>query len=172
MRSIWVLVLSLHTNLTRILLSWDFRTQRLHDFSFSHTQFHYHIYWVPVAGSRYSDSRRAGRSGDRIPVGARFSAPVQTGPGAHPASYTICTGYFPAVKRLGSVVNHPPTSSAEVKERVEYTSTSLGLCNRVMASTCCGWRRRSVGMEDSCLYSKSWMADKVWSFSFGFGGWL
>jgi hypothetical protein len=32
------------------------------------------------------------RSGDRIPVGARFSAPIQTGPGAHPASYTICTG--------------------------------------------------------------------------------
>jgi hypothetical protein len=27
-----------------------------------------------------------GRSGDRIPVRARFSAPVQTGPGAHPAS--------------------------------------------------------------------------------------
>jgi len=28
-------------------------------------------------------------------VGARFSAPVQTGPGAHPASYTVCTGSFP-----------------------------------------------------------------------------
>ena len=38
---------------------------------------------------------RAGRSGDRMPVGARFSAPVQTGPGAHPASYTIGTGSFP-----------------------------------------------------------------------------
>ena len=36
--------------------------------------------------------------GDRIPVGARFSAPVQTGPGAHPASCTICTGSFPEVK--------------------------------------------------------------------------
>ena len=28
---------------------------------------------------------RAGRSGDRIPVGARFYAPVQTGPCVHPA---------------------------------------------------------------------------------------
>jgi hypothetical protein len=39
----------------------------------------------------YSDSLRAGRSGDRIPVGARFSAPVQTSPGAHPASCTMYT---------------------------------------------------------------------------------
>jgi hypothetical protein len=31
--------------------------------------------------SRYSNSLRAGRSGDRIPVEARFFAPVQTGPG-------------------------------------------------------------------------------------------
>ena len=48
--------------------------------------------------SRYSDWLRAGRSGDRIPVGARFSAPVQTGPGAHPAFCTIGTGSFPGVK--------------------------------------------------------------------------
>ena len=30
--------------------------------------------------------------------GARFSAPVQTGPGAHPASCTMGTGSFPGVK--------------------------------------------------------------------------
>jgi hypothetical protein len=33
-----------------------------------------------------------GRSGDRILVEARFSAPVQTGPEAHPSSYKIGTG--------------------------------------------------------------------------------
>jgi len=41
-----------------------------------------------------NDSLRAGRSEDQIPVGARFSAPVQTGPGPHPASYTMGTGSF------------------------------------------------------------------------------
>jgi len=33
----------------------------------------------------------AGQSGDQIPVEARFSTPVQTGPGGHPASYTMGT---------------------------------------------------------------------------------
>ena len=69
--------------------------------------------------SRYSDSLRAGRSGDRIPVWARFSAPVQTGPGAHPTSYTMGTGPFPGVKRPGRGIDHPSASSAEVQERVE-----------------------------------------------------
>jgi hypothetical protein len=62
---------------------------------------------------------RAGRSVGRIPVRARFSAPIQTGPGAHPASYTMCTWSLPGVKRSGLGVDHPPPSSAEVKERVE-----------------------------------------------------
>ena len=49
----------------------------------------------------------------------RFSAPVQSSPGAHPATYTMGTGSFPEVKRPRRGVKHPPPSSAEVKERVK-----------------------------------------------------
>ena len=71
------------------------------------------------SADRYSDWLRTGRSGDRMPVGARFSALIQTGPGAHPASYTMGTGCYPGVKWPGRGVDHPPPHSAEVKERVE-----------------------------------------------------
>jgi hypothetical protein len=73
--------------------------------------------WAGTA--RYSDSLRAGRSGDRIPVEARLSTPVQNGPGSHPASHTIGTGSFIRVKWPGRGVDHPRPSSAEVKERVQ-----------------------------------------------------
>jgi hypothetical protein len=39
--------------------------------------------------------------------GARFSAPVQTGPGVHPASCTMGTGSFPGVKSGRSVTLTP-----------------------------------------------------------------
>jgi hypothetical protein len=41
---------------------------------------------------------RAGCSWDRIPVQAKFSAPVQTGPGAQPASCKMGTESFLRVK--------------------------------------------------------------------------
>ena len=58
---------------------------------------------------RDSDWLRAGRSGDRIPVKARFSAPVQTVPGAHPAYFTMGTGSFPGEKSSQGVTltSHP-----------------------------------------------------------------
>jgi hypothetical protein len=62
--------------------------------------------WAAVAQS-CSDSLGDGRSGDLNPVVARFSAPLQTGPGAHPASYTMGSGSFPGVKRPGRGVDHP-----------------------------------------------------------------
>jgi len=49
---------------------------------------------------------------------AKFSAPVQTGSEAHPASCTMGSGSFPGVKRPGRGVDRLPQSSAEVKERV------------------------------------------------------
>ena len=34
------------------------------------------------------------RSGDRVPVGARFSSPVRVGPASHPASFKTATMSF------------------------------------------------------------------------------
>jgi hypothetical protein len=51
--------------------------------------------------------------------GARFSASVQTDPEAHPTSCTMVLCLLHGVKRLRRGADHPPSSSAEVKERVE-----------------------------------------------------
>ena len=58
---------------------------------------------------------RAGQSGDRIPVRARFSLPLHTGPGAHQVSYWV----FPGGKVAWSWRWPPIPSSTEVRERVE-----------------------------------------------------
>jgi hypothetical protein len=55
------------------------------------------------------------RAKKKIPVGTRFFAHVQTGPGAHPASCTMGTWSFPGVKRPGRGADHPPLPSAEVE---------------------------------------------------------
>jgi hypothetical protein len=57
---------------------------------------------VYIIQNRPSDSLRAGPSKDRIPVVAIFSAPVQTVPAAHPASYSMHTGSFPRGKAAGA----------------------------------------------------------------------
>jgi hypothetical protein len=80
------------------------------------------------------DSLRAGRSRDRISVEARFSAAVQTGPGAHPSllynGYRSITG-----GKAAGAWRWPPTPSiAEPKERVELPLLPLWdlvACSRV-----------------------------------------
>jgi hypothetical protein len=68
----------------------------------------------------YSDWLRAGRSGDLIPVFVRFSAPFQTGPGAHPASCTKGTGSFPGIESGRGVTLTPhPLLVLRSKNRVE-----------------------------------------------------
>ena len=69
--------------------------------------------------SRYSDWLRAGRSGDRNPVGAKFSTPVQTGPGTHPVSCKMGTESFPGVKSGRSVKMTPHPFLCHGQERVE-----------------------------------------------------
>ena len=69
---------------------------------------------------QYSDSLPVGKSNDRIPVGARFSGPVQTGRGTHPASSTVgIVSLSREVKQPGNDVDSTPLSSPKVKERVE-----------------------------------------------------
>ena len=57
---------------------------------------------------------------------ARFSTPVQTGAGTHPAYCTTGAVSFLGVKRPERGVDHPAPSNAEFKEKVEpYVYSSL-----------------------------------------------
>jgi hypothetical protein len=62
----------------------------------------------PQEVSRYSNSQQAERSGNQIPVLARFSVHVQIGPVADQASHTMGTVAFPGAKGPGRVVVHTP----------------------------------------------------------------
>jgi hypothetical protein len=57
--------------------------------------------------------------------GARFSAPVHTGPGAHPASCTTGTGSFPGVKSARGVTLTPHPFLVPCHESVELYLYSL-----------------------------------------------
>ena len=83
--------------------------------------------------------------------GARFSAPVQTGHGAHPASSTMGTGSFPGVKSgRGVTLNpHPLLVPRSRKGRAipllplwaVRPVQSLSACTRVHFNKACGWIR-------------------------------
>jgi len=82
------------------------------------------LYYEPGQLSPYGKSLLAGQSRDRMPFQARYSAPVQTGPEAHPASCTILFRiYFPGVKLPGSGLNYPTHQAPNFKKASSYTST-------------------------------------------------
>ena len=87
--------------------------------------------------SRYSDWLQAGQSGDRIPVGARFPAPVQTGPGAHPASCTMGTGSLPGGKSVRGVTLTPHPFQCRGQERVELLPLPLWAIQPVQSLSAC-----------------------------------
>ena len=72
-------------------------------------------------------------------LGARSSAPVQTGPGAHPASFTTGTGSFPGVKsgRGVTLTRHPLLVSWSRKGRAILLLPAMG---------------RTTCTEPQCLY--------------------
>ena len=72
-----------------------------------------------IRNSDIATELRAGRSGDRIPAGTRFSAPVQTDHGAHTASCKMGTETFPGVKsgRGVTLTPHPLLVSWSIKSR-------------------------------------------------------
>jgi len=75
--------------------------------------------------------------GVRFPAGAGNFCHhcVQTGSGAHPASYTMGTGGLSqGVRRPGNKADNSPPSSAEVKERVElYLKSPIRLHGVVLS---------------------------------------
>jgi len=92
-------------------------------------------------------------------MGARLSAPVQTGPGAHPASCTMGTGSFPGVKSGRGVTFTPHPLLMPISRRSRaipllpyepYDLYSLSSCKREHFTftlprsqrplgSCCSW---------------------------------
>ena len=71
------------------------------------TCYSYYNLWLPLCDAWPGSSVAIATGYGRIPVGARFSAPVQTGPVGHPASCTMGTGPFPGVKSGWGVTMTP-----------------------------------------------------------------
>lgn len=83
--------------------------------------------WTVGRGSSVDIATRCGLDGPRIKflLGDRFSASLQTVPGAHAASFTMSTDSFPRLKRPERGIIHLLLSSGEVKERVFICFTSV-----------------------------------------------
>jgi hypothetical protein len=105
--------------------------------------------------SGYSDWLRAGRSGDQIPVGASFSAPVQTGPSAHPASCTMGTRSLLGVESGRGVTLTPHPLLAPRSEKQSSTIPILSLRAFVTCKKCETYRPLNPLWFGNC-YTLCW----------------
>jgi hypothetical protein len=84
---------------------------------------------LPEQWSQQSDSLRAGRSAFRMPVGLRFSGPIQTDLEAHPASCTMYTCPFTGGKATRAL-RWPPL----LAQRREWAELCLCLCSCIASN--------------------------------------
>ena len=80
------------------------------------------LVWVGIAQTLYQLST-GWTVRDRIPVGDEIFRTRPGGPGTHPPSYRVGTGFFLRVKRPGRGVDHPPPPKYRGQERVPLSSS-------------------------------------------------
>jgi hypothetical protein len=106
---------------------------------------------------RDSDSLRAGRPGDRIPVGAGFSAPIQTSPGTHPPSYTTAPGLSPGLSARGVAL------TTHTHQQLGLKSRATNLLPLWVFLACSRVKFISIFTLTylSFIYSYKWSVDKI-----------
>jgi hypothetical protein len=97
----------------------EFHPSRSRNWMVGYNKFMYSLIWRPGQHSLHGYSLQGRRSGDRIPEGARFSAPAQTDLRGPPSLLYNRLRVIPGCKAAGACVDHPSPSSAKVPERVE-----------------------------------------------------
>ena len=98
-----------------MLRSFSSKSSTFHSF-FRHRAGANDVFWNLFQ----SPDRRGGSSYKNV---SRFSAPAQTGPGAHPASYANgCCVSFPGVKRPWRGADRAPHLAQRLKKEKSYTS--------------------------------------------------
>jgi len=107
-------------------------------------------YNEPHFVDRVTQSVRAGRVRDQIPVGMEFSVP-----GIHPPYCKNGTWSTPGVIVAGCAVHNLPSSSPAVVEENRYSSTHTGPVTRYFLLLCISYHKilNNCRQHNACRYS-------------------